>query len=74
LGGEQSGDRVRLPKKVYGQWAGNPNGFPEDTAQCVAEVPSYSGWYTVQCSRKRGFGSNGGYCKQHAKTKEAVSV
>ena len=25
------------------------------------------GWHSHQCSRKRGYGKDGRYCKQHAK-------
>lgn len=49
----------------YGKWAGSPDGVPEDTALCVFECgvsPHYR-----QCSRQRGHGPDGLYCKQHAK-------
>jgi len=49
----------------YDQWAGNLKGWPEDPARCVAKV--YGGWYSLQCSRKRGLGPDGLYCWQHAK-------
>ncbi len=56
----------------YGSWAGNPKGNPEDKTRCVAEVwPHSSGWIPYQCLRKRGFGPNGEYCKQHAKRVQA---
>jgi hypothetical protein len=42
-------------------------GIPEDTNKCVEEVSDGTGWHMYQCSRKRGFGPNGEYCKQHAK-------
>lgn len=51
----------------YNVWAGNPKGFPEILTRCVAEVYSPVGWHSYQCSRKRGHGPNGEYCKQHAK-------
>ena len=57
--------------KVYDQWTGNPKGIPEDKANCVAEVTDYSGWHSFQCQRKRGYGPNGEYCKQHAKKFES---
>jgi hypothetical protein len=47
--------------------AGNPTGIPEDKTKCVAEVTDFTGWHQYQCSRKRGHGSKGEYCKQHAK-------
>lgn len=55
----------------YNQWAGNPNGELEDVKKCVQEVSDSSGWHFYQCSRKRGFGKNGLYCKQHAKRNPA---
>ncbi len=62
-----------MPKKNesgerrYGVWAGNPMGHAEDTNRCIAEVPAYPSWTRAQCSRKRGHGPNGEFCKQHAK-------
>ena len=53
--------------RIYDQWAGRPKGIPEDPARCVAKVTDFSGWHVYQCSRKRGYGPNGEYCKQHAK-------
>ena len=58
-------------ERRYGQWAGDPNGFPEDPVRCVAEVSDAPGWHFYQCSRKRGYGPAGLYCKQHAKRFEA---
>jgi len=52
----------------YNQWSGNPNGWPEDKSRCVEEV--WSNFLSYQCQRKRGFGPNGEYCKQHAKKHE----
>lgn len=49
----------------YGCWAGNPNGKPENMERCVEEVFEHSG-ISHQCFRKRGFGRQGLYCKQHA--------
>lgn len=55
----------------YDQWPGNLKGIPEDTARCVQEVRSPGAWpHYHQCSRKRGFGMNGLYCRQHAKRHE----
>lgn len=56
-------------KRRYGQWAGNEAGIPEDVACCVKSV--FSGWHSHQCSRRRGHGPDGLYCKQHAKKEEA---
>ena len=54
----------------YGKWAGNPQGEPEDPELCVAEVPNYPAWAPRQCSRKRGHGPEGLYCRQHGQRKE----
>ena len=39
----------------------------EHTTDCIAEVASWNGWNRFQCSRKRGHGPGGLYCKQHAR-------
>ncbi|CAB5223449.1 hypothetical protein UFOVP383_49 [uncultured Caudovirales phage] len=50
-------------ERRYGQWGGNPKGHPEDPTRCIEEV-----WpFPRQCTRKRGYGPDGLYCKQHAK-------
>ena len=51
--------------RIYGRWGGNPDGTPEDTNRCIAEVRPTNGWISSQCARKRGYGSDGLYCKQH---------
>jgi len=52
----------------YGAWAGNPKGTLEDKTLCIIEVWPKSGtWIPYQCTRKRGHGPDGLYCKQHAK-------
>lgn len=51
----------------YGQWAGNPKGYPEDTNRCIQEVANTEGWHYHQCFRKRGAGLDCLYCFQHAK-------
>lgn len=56
-------------EKRYGQWAGNPNGHEADPKRCAASV--FSNWYPVQCGRRRGYGPEQAYCKQHAKRYEA---
>jgi hypothetical protein len=67
---------VNVPKRrktmprVYDQWQGRPQGIPEDPTRCVYAVPDETGWHFYQCSRKRGYGPNGEYCKQHAKIME----
>ena len=54
------------PKKKYGAWAGNVNGYKYYPERCAAEV-SAGGWQYCQCSRKKGYGLDGLFCKQHAK-------
>jgi len=51
----------------YGSWAGNPNGVPEDSTRCIESVSDQGGFLFHQCLRKRGYGPDGLYCKQHAK-------
>ena len=54
-------------ERRYGQWFGSPKGTREDPTKCIQVVwPSY-GWLSYQCTRKRGHGPDGLYCKQHAK-------
>ena len=58
------------PKKSrrYEKWAGKPGGVPENLNNCVENV----GFGDVgspggrQCSRLRGYGKDGLYCRQHA--------
>lgn len=54
-------------ERRYGQWAGRSKGTREDPTKCIAEVWPSSGWIPYQCTRKRGHGPDGLYCKQHAK-------
>jgi len=56
-----------LTERRYDVSSVNPKGIPEDKTRCVAEVTDWSGWHQYQCQRKRGYGPNGEYCKQHAK-------
>ena len=54
----------------YGAWPGKPGGRTEKIADCVEAMPdqsTFNGMVTKQCSRKRGHGPDGLYCKQHAK-------
>ena len=53
--------------RVYDKSGVNPKGIPEDKTRCIAEVTAWSGWHSYQCQRKRGYGQDGLYCKQHAK-------
>ena len=52
----------------YGQWAGNPRGWPEDVERCVESV--FSGMRSRQCTRRRGHGPEGLYCRQHGRLEE----
>lgn len=55
----------------YGRWAGNPQGHAEDVRRCAFEVwPNERGRLHHQCERKRGYGPDGRYCKQHARLLE----
>jgi hypothetical protein len=49
----------------YGQWAGNPGGTCEDITRCIGEVQLAGGFRFGQCTRKRGHGPDGLWCKQH---------
>jgi len=60
--------RIINVERRYGAWGGCPMGQAEDPTRCIEEVwPSDTTWYPRQCSRKRGHGPDGLYCKQHAK-------
>lgn len=52
---------------VYGRWIGNERGVPEDPTRCIVGIWPKGRWIDTQCSRKRGHGEDGLYCKQHAK-------
>ena len=55
--------------KIYGRWAGNEKGTLENKSRCIEEVYNkFNGMVSSQCSRKRGYGPKGKYCKQHAKS------
>lgn len=54
-------------QRRYGDWRGNPGGSPEDITHCIEAIVRDNNWWTSQCSRKRGHGKDGLYCKQHAK-------
>ena len=62
------GGEVMAEKRIYGQWSGNKKGSEEDETRCIAKVWNrWNGMVSSQCSRKRGYGKNGLFCKQHAK-------
>ena len=55
-------------QRRYGTWAGCPKGHPEDVVRCAEAIyDSVNRYYSRQCTRVRGFGLNGEFCKQHAK-------
>ncbi len=56
-----------MGERRYGQWHKMPEGFPEDTTRCVEEVTQHLALRSSQCSRPRGHGKAGLYCRQHAK-------
>lgn len=55
------------PKPRYGAWGGNPGGYPYIPEQCAKEVLNNQTHIYHQCSRKKGYGRDGLFCKQHAK-------
>jgi hypothetical protein len=59
----------RNPAYRYGQWSGNERGQAQNPIRCVRSVwPAISrGMIEAQCTRRRGHGFGGLYCKQHAK-------
>jgi hypothetical protein len=61
-----------MKPRVYGAWVGNNAGVREDKSRCIKEVwpGSGRGWIPYQCLRKRGYGPNGEYCKQHGREAE----
>ncbi len=57
-----------MTERRYGRY-----GNPENPTQCIEEVSEsgrYGYFFLHQCSRPRGHGPDGLYCKQHAKMKE----
>lgn len=67
--------RIINGERRFGAWAGNPEGTPEDVTRCIEEIWNIGsrGWIPHQCSRKRGHGPDGLYCKQHAKKHEEAA-
>lgn len=60
-------DEDEQGRRRYRQWAGQPNGTPENRTRCIVAVAD--GGRSVlshQCRRRRGYGPSGEYCKQHA--------
>jgi hypothetical protein len=65
--------RIINGERRYSCRAIRPDGTPEDPTRCIEEVwPTDGLWISYQCSRKRGHGPDGLYCKQHAKKHEAA--
>lgn len=56
-----------LYKDGYGKWSGNPKGHAPDYTLCCEEVWERNMRWSraYQCSKKRGHGPDGAYCKQH---------
>ncbi len=58
--------KISNGKRIYGAWAGDPAGTPEDTARCIEEVMgSGRDMHSYQCGKKRGHGEGGLYCRIH---------
>lgn len=63
--------KENMGTRIYGAWAGNPEGTTEDETRCIKEVWEQGRVIRAyQCLRKRGHGPEGLYCKQHAKMNE----
>lgn len=53
-------------EKKYGDWAGNPVGIKPDPERCCESIWTKERWSRhQQCGRRRGFGPEKAYCKQH---------
>ena len=59
-------EELMTTPRRYGEWAGNPKGYPEDKTRCVEPVTERGMYIQHQCSRKRGHGPDGELCRQHA--------
>jgi len=54
-------------ERRYGCWIGNPDGVAENPAHCIEIVWGSDRWeHGHQCSRKRGHGPDGLWCKTHS--------
>ena len=56
-----------MSERVYGLWAGNPNGHREDPERCIAALHDRYTPGGAQCRFKRGKGSDGNLCGTHAR-------
>jgi hypothetical protein len=65
IGGIRETPAPNNKPRRYGQWAGNPSGQAEDPKRCIKSLHDryHPGGY--QCTRARGHGPDGCYCKQH---------
>jgi hypothetical protein len=54
-------------ERIYGNWTGNEKGVKEDISKCIENVYGSRDWIGHQCRRKRGFGKDKLYCKQHSR-------
>jgi hypothetical protein len=59
-------------ERRYGVWGRRPRRQPVDPTRCIAEVFHRLTTIPCQCSRKRGHGPDGLFCKQHAKQHEVT--
>jgi len=60
---------MKQEKRTYGY---NLSEKKEDITRCIQSVSEqgrYGSFHSHQCFRKRGFGKDGLYCKQHSKFK-----
>lgn len=56
-----------LHDESYGAWAGNKAGYKPDPSRCCKSVSSSGRSHLfTQCGRKRGYGPEAAYCKQHS--------
>ena len=51
-------------RAAYGAWAGNEKGRRPDPDRCAEEV--HGDYLFHQCNRKRGYGPEQAFCKQHS--------
>lgn len=59
-------EKSTLYRKEYGAWAGDPQGRKPDFNRCCQEIWTRERWSRhMQCSKPRGHGPDGAYCKQH---------
>lgn len=56
-----------MKERRYGCWSGKPEGTSEDKTRCIVSVAERGRSVLFnQCCRKRGYGQDGLFCKQHA--------